>query len=37
MGAAYLWRTGLSWDRLFAFRRSAPSEEPEPALPPAAR
>jgi glycosyltransferase 2 family protein len=37
MGAAYLWRTGLSWDRLFAFRRSSSPADPEPALPPAGR
>jgi uncharacterized protein (TIRG00374 family) len=37
LGAGYLWRTGLSWDRLFAFRRSASPTDPEPALPPAGR
>jgi uncharacterized protein (TIRG00374 family) len=37
LGAAYLWRTGTSWDRIFAFRRPAPVEEPEPAGSPGAR
>lgn len=36
MGAAYLWRTGLSWERVLAFRRAphrtgAGDEAPEPA------
>lgn len=30
LGAAYLWRTGTSWDRIFAFRRTA-TADPEAA------
>ncbi|MBI2761268.1 MAG: flippase-like domain-containing protein [Chloroflexi bacterium] len=28
MGAAYLWRAGISWDRIFAFRRGGDDSEP---------
>jgi glycosyltransferase 2 family protein len=28
MGAAYLWRAGISWDRVFAFRRGGDQGEP---------
>lgn len=39
LGAAYLWRAGLSWGRLFAFRRAAtsPAEAEEAVLPPTHR
>ncbi|MFN8557343.1 MAG: lysylphosphatidylglycerol synthase transmembrane domain-containing protein [Dehalococcoidia bacterium] len=30
LGAGYLWRTGTSWNRIFAFRSAAPAESEHP-------